>query len=291
MTILLNENARILVQGITGREGLYHSERMYAYAKNIVAGTSPGHGGEWVLGDKVPVFDTVQDARESTQADTSVIFVPACAAADAIMEAIEAEIRLIVCISEGIPTKDMLKVRALLEHTESRLIGPNSPGILSPGKAKAGIIPGSIAFPGRVGVVSRSGTLTYEVVQALKDAGVGVSTCVGIGGDPIVGTSFVECLDLFESDPHTDQIVLIGEIGGNEEELAAEFILNQVTKPVYAYVAGRTAPENRRMGHAGAIIEGKTGSARSKIEALLRAGVQLFSYPEEIAEIIRMPTC
>jgi len=288
MTVLLNEQARILVQGITGREGLYHSERMHAYAKNVVAGTSPGHGGEWVLDYKVPVFDTVQDAKESTQADTSVIFVPAFHAADAIMESIEAEIRLIVCISEGIPIKDMLKVRALLEQSDSRLIGPNSPGILTPGIAKAGIIPGSIAIPGKVGVVSRSGTLTYEVVQALKKAGVGVSTCVGIGGDPIVGTSFVECLDLFESDPHTDQIILIGEIGGNEEELAAEFILNQVTKPVYAYIAGRTAPENRRMGHAGAIIEGKTGSARSKIEALLRAGVQLFSYPEEIAEIIRV---
>jgi succinyl-CoA synthetase alpha subunit len=196
--------------------------------------------------------------------------------------------RLIVCISEGIPIKDMLKIRTLLEQSESRLIGPNSPGILSPGKAKAGIIPDSIAIPGRVGVVSRSGTLTYEVVQALKNAGVGVSTCVGIGGDPIVGTSFVECLDMFESDPHTNQIILIGEIGGNEEELAAEFIMNQVTKPVYAYVAGRTAPENRRMGHAGAIIEGSTGSARSKVETLLRAGVQLFSYPEEIAEIIRI---
>jgi len=288
MTILLNEDARILVQGITGREGLYHSRRMHAYAKNVVAGTSPGHGGEWVLGDKVPVFDTVQDAKDSTQADTSVIFVPAFAAADAILESIQAEMRLIVCISEGLPIKDMLKIRTLLEQSESRLIGPNSPGILSPGKAKAGIMPDSIAIPGRVGVVSRSGTLTYEVVQALKNAGVGVSTCVGIGGDPIVGISFVECLDMFESDPHTDQIILIGEIGGNEEELAAEFIMNQVTKPVYGYVAGRTAPENRRMGHAGAIIEGSKGSARSKVETLLRAGVQLFSYPEEIAEIIRI---
>jgi len=288
MTILLNEDARILVQGITGREGLYHSQRMHAYAKNVVAGTSPGHGGEWVLGDKVPVFDTVQDAKDSTQADTSVIFVPAFAAADAILESIQAEMRLIVCISEGLPIKDMLKIRTLLEQSESRLIGPNSPGILSPGKAKAGIMPDSIAIPGRVGVVSRSGTLTYEVVQALKSAGIGVSTCVGIGGDPIVGTSFVECLDMFESDPHTDQIILIGEIGGNEEELAAEFIMNQVTKPVYGYVAGRTAPENRRMGHAGAIIEGSKGSARSKVETLLRAGVQLFSYPEEIAEIIRI---
>ena len=288
MTILLNEDARILVQGITGREGLYHSQRMHAYAKNVVAGTSPGNGGEWVLGDKVPVFDTVQDAKDSTQADTSVIFVPAFAAADAILESIQAEMRLIVCISEGLPIKDMLKIRTLLEQSESRLIGPNSPGILSPGKAKAGIIPDSIVIPGRVGVVSRSGTLTYEVVQALKNAGVGVSTCVGIGGDPIVGTSFVECLDMFESDPHTNQIILIGEIGGNEEELAAEFIMNQVTKPVYAYVAGRTALENRRMGHAGAIIEGSTGSARSKVETLLRAGVQLFSYPEEIAEIIRI---
>lgn len=288
MSILLNEEARILVQGITGREGLYHSQRMHAYAKNVVAGTSPGHGGEWVLGDKVPVFDTVQDAKDSTQADTSVIFVPAFAAADAILESIQAEMRLIVCISEGIPIKDMLKIRTLLEQSETRLIGPNSPGILSPGKAKAGIIPDSIAIPGRFGVVSRSGTLTYEVVQALKSVGVGVSTCVGIGGDPIVGTSFVECLDMFESDPHTDQIILIGEIGGNEEELAAEFIMNQVTKPVYAYIAGRTAPENRRMGHAGAIIEGSTGSARSKVETLLRAGVQMFSYPEEIAEIIRI---
>ncbi|MFZ3070367.1 MAG: succinate--CoA ligase subunit alpha [Anaerolineaceae bacterium] len=288
MSILIDNKSRILVQGITGREGLYHSERMHEYGHNVVAGTSPGRGGDWVLDGKIPVFDTVRDAIDSTDANTSVIFVPAYYAADAIMESIDARVRRIICISEGIPIRDMMIVRSLLENSDSRLIGPNSPGVLTPGQAKAGIIPGNIAIPGNVGVVSRSGTLTYEVVLALKKAGIGVSSCIGIGGDPILGTNFVDCLDMFEADPHTDQIVLIGEIGGNDEELAAEFISNHVTKPVYAYIAGRSAPENRRMGHAGAIIEGKSGSAKSKMEILMRAGVQLFSYPEEISEVIRV---
>ena len=286
MSILLTDRSKILVQGITGREGQYHARRMQEYGHNVVAGTSPGHGGEWVLDGKVPVFDTIEEAKASTGADTSVIFVPAYYAFDAILEAIDNEIELIVCISEGIPTKDMLKVRRVLASQECTLIGPNSPGILTPGQAKAGIIPGNIAIPGKVGIVSRSGTLTYEVALALKRTGVGVSTCVGIGGDPIIGTSFVDCLALFEDDPHTDQVILIGEIGGNEEEKAAEFILNEMTKPVYAYIAGKSAPENRRMGHAGAIIEGKTGSAQSKIDAFIQAGVRVFSFPEEIAELI-----
>lgn len=286
MSILVDNNSRILVQGITGREGLYHCERMYEYGHNVVAGTSPGRGGDWVLDGKIPVFDMVADAVASTAADTSVIFVPAYFAADAIIESIEAGLHRIICISEGIPIKDMMIVRSILENSDSRLIGPNSPGVLTPGQAKAGIIPENIAIPGRVGVVSRSGTLTYEVVLALKKASIGVSTCIGIGGDPILGTNFVDCLDMFEADPHTDQIVLIGEIGGNDEERAAEFIANHVTKPVFAYVAGRSAPEGRRMGHAGAIIEGKTGSAKSKMEILMRAGVHLVSYPEEIAKEI-----
>jgi len=286
MSIFLTKSSKILVQGITGREGLYHAQRIQDYGHNLVAGTSPGHGGEWVLDGKIPVFDTVQEAKDFTEADTSVVFVPAYAATDAILESVDAGIKLIICISEGIPVKDMLKIKRILESSECHLIGPNSPGILTPGQAKAGIIPGNIAIPGKVGIISRSGTLTYEVALALKRASIGVSTCIGIGGDPIIGTGFVECLSLFDEDPHTDQVILVGEIGGNEEEKAADFVLNEMTKPVYAYIAGKSAPVNRRMGHAGAIIEGNTGSAQSKIEAFLHAGVKVFSFPEEIAELL-----
>jgi succinyl-CoA synthetase alpha subunit len=286
MSILLTKESKIIVQGITGREGRYHAQRMQEYGHNVVAGTSPGHGGEWVLDGKVPVFDTVEEAKTSTGADTSVVFVPAYYAFDALLESIDAGIQLIVCITEGIPIMDMLQVRRVLAGKECYLIGPNSPGIITPGQAKAGIIPGDIAIPGKVGIVSRSGTLTYEVSLALKRAGIGVSTCVGIGGDPVIGTSFVDCLELFEDDPHTDQVVIVGEIGGNEEEKAAEFVQNEMTKPVYAYIAGKSAPENRRMGHAGAIIEGNTGSAESKITAFKQAGVKVVSFPEEIATLI-----
>ncbi len=283
MSILIDKTSRVLVQGITGREGLYHTTRMFSYGTNVVAGTSPGRCGEWVLDKKVPVFDTVKQAVDSTAANTSVIFVPAFSCADAILESIDAGMSRIICITEGIPLKDMMVVKSLLDRSSSRLIGPNSPGVLSPGQALAGIIPGKIGLPGNVGVVSRSGTLTYEVVAALKKVGVGVSTCVGIGGDPILGTSFLDILDMFEADPHTNKIVLIGEIGGNEEERAAEFITAHVTKPVFAYIAGKSAPEGRRMGHASAIVEGKTGSAETKTEELMSAGVRVVDYPEQIA--------
>jgi len=286
MSILLDQSSRILIQGITGKEGLFHADQMQKFGSNIVAGVTPGKGGEWVLENKIPVFDSVKLAVETTGADTSVIFVPAKYAADAILEAINAEILLIICISEGIPIKDMMMVKSYLRHTKTRLVGPNSPGILSPGKAKAGIIPGNIAIEGNIGVVSRSGTLTYEVVYALKSAGLGVSTCVGIGGDPIIGSSFIEILDLFERDPFTEKIIMIGEIGGSDENEAANFISNELTKPVYGYIAGETAPTDTRMGHAGAIIERGIGSAESKIRALKASGVLIAHHPEEFPELI-----
>lgn len=282
MSILINKNSRLLVQGITGHEGLFHTQQMLDYSNSVVAGVSPSHGGEWVLDGKVPVFDTVKQAVETTGADSSVIFVPARNAPDAILEAADAGIKLIVCITEGVPVQEMMRVTSYIRHRESRLIGPNCPGVLTPGEAKAGIIPGSIAIPGNIGVVSRSGTLTYEVLYALKLKGKGASTCVGIGGDPVNGTNFVDVLGMFEADPHTDQIILIGEIGGNDEEKAADFITRQMTKPVFAFIAGQSAPPGKRMGHAGAIIEGGAGQAEDKIKALEAAGVRVAHYPEEL---------
>lgn len=286
MSILVDKNTRLVVQGITGNEGLFHTQGMLAYGTNVVAGTRPGKGGEWVLDGKVPVFDSVKIAVEATEANTSVIFVPARNASDAIFESADAGIKLIVCITEGVPVQDMMKVRNYLDQKSVRLIGPNCPGLLTPGAAKVGIIPGDIAIPGNIGVVSRSGTLTYEVLYALKLVGKGVSTCVGIGGDPINGTNFIDCLSLFEEDPHTDDIVLIGEIGGSDEEKAAEFISDRMTKRVVAFIAGQTAPPGKRMGHAGAIVEGGSGLAVDKINALQSAGVRVAKHPEEIPSLL-----
>jgi succinyl-CoA synthetase alpha subunit len=284
MSILIDKNTRLLVQGITGREGAFHTGRMIEYGTNVVAGMTPGKGGQEVHG--VPVFDSVAQGVHETGANTSVIYVPARFAPDAIYEAADAGISVIVCITEGIPVLDMIEVRAYLDEKDVRLIGPNCPGVISPGQSSVGIIPGEIVMPGPVGLVSRSGTLTYEVMYALTERGIGQTTCVGIGGDPVNGTSFIDCLRLFEEDPDTEQIVLIGEIGGTDEEQAARYISSHVTKPVSAFVAGRTAPPGKRMGHAGAIIQGGTGTAPEKIEALKAAGVVVADHPEQIAEIV-----
>jgi succinyl-CoA synthetase alpha subunit len=286
MSILIDKNSRLLVQGITGHEGLFHTQQMVAYGTNVVAGVTPGKGGEWVMDGKVPVFDTVKTAVDTTAANVSVIFVPARFAPDAMFEAADAGIPLIICITEGVPVQDMMRVRGYLDQKQVRLIGPNCPGLLTPGEAKAGIIPNNIAIPGDVGIVSRSGTLTYEVLYALKMQNMGASTCVGIGGDPVNGTSFIDVLEMFEADPHTDRVVLIGEIGGTDEERAAEFIARQMTKPVAAFIAGQTAPPGKRMGHAGAIIEGGAGTASDKIRALQSAGVRIAKHPEEIPNIL-----
>ena len=286
MSILVNKDTRLLVQGITGNEGLFHSQQMMAYGTNIVGGVTPGKGGEWVMDGKVPVFDSVKLAAEATGANASVIFVPARFAADAIFEATDAGIDLIVCITEGVPVKDMMRVRAYIDQFETRLLGPNCPGILTPGEAKVGIIPGDIAIPGNVGAVSRSGTLTYEVLYALKQKGMGASTCVGIGGDPVNGTNFIDVLEMFENDPATDKVVMLGEIGGTDEEKAAEFIATKMTKPVAAFIAGQTAPPGKRMGHAGAIIQSGSGKAEDKIKALEEAGVRVAKHPEELPDLL-----
>jgi len=286
MSILIDKNTRVVVQGITGREGLFHSQQMLDYGTQVVAGTRPGKGGEWVLDGKVPVFDSVQIAVEATGANTSVIFVPAKFAADALYEAGDSGVDLIVCLTEGIPVQDMMRVRNYLDQKKVRLVGPNCPGLLTPDESKVGIIPGNIAIPGNIGVVSRSGTLTYEVLYALKEKNLGASTCVGIGGDPINGTNFIDVLSLFEDDPKTDTIVMIGEIGGSDEERAADYISKFMTKPVYGFIAGKTAPPGKRMGHAGAIVEGGEGTAAEKVKALEAAGVFVADHPEEIAEMI-----
>jgi len=287
MSILINGSTRLLVQGITGQEGLFHTRQMLDYGTNIVAGVTPGRGGEWVLDGKIPVFDSVRTGVEVTGANASVIFVPARFAGDAILEAADAGLELIVCITEGIPVNDMLTVKQVIRDKDVYLIGPNSPGLITPGSAKVGIIPGTITQKGNVGVVSRSGTLTYEVLYALKQAGIGTSTCVGIGGDPVIGTNFSEILSHFEGDSQTDVVVMIGEIGGSEEEKAAAFIADNMTKPVIGFIAGRAAPPDKRMGHAGAIIEGGVGTAQAKVEALQKAGVQVAHYPEEIPNLIK----
>ncbi len=286
MGILISKNSKVLVQGITGHEGLFHARQMIDYGTHIVAGVTPGRGGEWVLDGKIPVFDSVRTAVDMTGADVSVIFVPSRFAADAMYEAADAGISLIVCITEGIPVSDSMRVHEYLTHAGTLLVGPNSPGILTPGEAKVGIIPGDIASAGAIGVVSRSGTLTYEVLFALKNAGFGVSTCIGIGGDPVQGMNFIEVLRLLEDDPHTEQIVLIGEIGGTEEEKAAEFINRNMTKPVVAMVVGQTAPIGRQMGHAGAIIEHGSGSAREKILAFEKATVKIAATPDEVPSLL-----
>jgi succinyl-CoA synthetase alpha subunit len=286
MGILVDKNTRLIVQGITGNEGLFHTQQMVAYGTNVLAGTRPGKGGDWVLDGKIPIFDSVKLAVEATGANTSIIFVPARFAPDAIFEAADGGIDLIVCITEGIPIQDMMIVRQYLDQKQTRLVGPNCPGLLTPGETKVGIIPGDIAIAGNVGVVSRSGTLTYEVLYALKLKGIGVSTCIGIGGDPVNGTDFLDTLGLFEEDPHTEKVVMIGEIGGTDEEQAAEFITNQMTKPVVGFIAGQTAPPGKRMGHAGAIIEGGSGLAVDKIKALQSAGVNIARHPEEIPDLL-----
>jgi succinyl-CoA synthetase alpha subunit len=285
MAILVNENTRLLVQGITGREGTFHTQQAVAYGTKVVAGVTPGKGGSSV--DGIPVFNTVREAREQTGANASVIFVPPAFAADAIMEAADAGMPLVVAITEGIPTIDMIRVMESLRGKPTRLIGPNCPGIISPGKCKIGIMPGGIHLPGHVGVVSRSGTLTYEAVGQLTALGIGQSTCIGIGGDPIIGTNFVDALRLFNEDPDTHGIVMIGEIGGAAEEEAAAYIKANVKKPVVGFIAGRTAPPGRRMGHAGAIISGGKGTAPDKIAALEAAGVVVAASPALIGETLK----
>ncbi len=280
MSILIDANTRVICQGFTGAQGTFHSTQALAYGTRLVGGVTPGKGGQTHLG--LPIFNTVRDAVAETGADASVIYVPAAFAADAILEAAAAGIRLIVCITEGIPVLDMLRVKAVLSDSASRLIGPNCPGIITPGACKIGIMPGNIHLPGDIGIVSRSGTLTYEAVFQTTRNGLGQSTCIGIGGDPIHGLGFVECLELFEADPRTRGIVLIGEIGGNDEERAADYISGHVSKPVAAYIAGVTAPRGKRMGHAGAIISGGSGTAEAKIAALQAAGVTVVRSPAEI---------
>jgi len=260
---------------------------MFSYGTNVVAGVTPGKGGEWVLDGKVPVFDSVKLAADATGANCTCIFVPARFAPDAMFEAADAGIPLIVCITEGVPVQDMMRVRNYLDQKNVRLIGPNCPGLLTPGESKVGIIPGDIAIPGNIGVISRSGTLTYEVLYALKLVGRGASTCVGIGGDPVNGTNFIDVLEMFEYDPQTEKVVLIGEIGGTDEDKAAEFISSRMTKPVVSFIAGQTAPPGKRMGHAGAIIEGGAGSAADKVRALEVAGVRVAKHPEEIPSLLK----
>lgn len=286
MSILIDNSTKVIVQGITGNEGLFHTTQMINYGTNIVAGVTPGKGGEWVLEGKIPVFDSVKIAAEATGANTSVIFVPARFAEDALFEAADAGIPLIVCITEGIPVQDMMRVRNYLDQKKIRLVGPNCPGLLTPGESKVGIIPGDIAIPGTIGIVSRSGTLTYEVLYALKLKGMGVSTCVGIGGDPVNGTNFIDCLKMFEEDLNTEQVIMIGEIGGTDEEKAAQYIEESMTKTVVGFIAGQTAPPGKRMGHAGAIVEGGTGLAVDKIRALEDAGVEVAKHPEQIPDLL-----
>ena len=286
MSIFIDKNTKLVVQGITGRDGSFHTKQMIEYGTNVVAGVTPGKGGQ-LFENTVPVFNTVYDAVEKTGANTAVIYVPPMGAADAIMEAVDAGCALVVCITEGVPVLDMTKVYPFVKERRARLIGPNCPGLISPGSAKVGIIPGRICTPGNVGVVSRSGTLTYEVVYQLTRAGIGQTTCVGIGGDPINGTNFIDGLEAFEKDPQTKAVAMMGEIGGTDEQEAADFVKNHMTKPVVGFIAGQTAPPGRRMGHAGAIISGSAGTAAEKIEAFKAAGIGVAVRPMDFVELIK----
>jgi len=287
VSVFVNGNTRLLVQGITGREGSFHARQMLEYGTNVVAGVTPGKGGQQFEG-KVPVFNTVARAVEATEANTAVIYVPPMAAAAAIIEAADAGVPLIVCITEGIPVMHMSRAMPFVRSKGVRLIGPNCPGLITPGtKGKVGIIPGNICSAGRVGLVSRSGTLTYEVVNHLTSAGIGQSTCVGIGGDPIIGTNFIDCLRAFQEDAATDAIVMIGEIGGTDEQSAAGFVKTRVTKPVVGFIAGQTAPKGRRMGHAGAIISGSSGTAEEKLAAFEESGIGIMRRPADVVELLR----
>jgi len=286
MSVFVNRDTRLVVQGITGRDGSFHARQMIAYGTRIVAGVTPGKGGQAFEGS-VPVFHTVGEAIRKTGANTSVIYVPPALAAGAIAEAADAGIHLIVCITEGIPVLDLARVMPFVLEKGARLLGPNCPGLITPGVAKVGIIPGSICAPGRVGLVSRSGTLTYEVVNHLTRNGIGQSTCVGIGGDPIIGTSFIDVLRAFEEDPETDAIVMLGEIGGTDEQKAAAFVRQMVRKPVVGFIAGQTAPKGRRMGHAGAIISGSSGTAEEKIHAFEAAGIGIMRRPVDVVELVK----
>ena len=286
MSIFIGEDTTLVVQGITGRDGSFHTRQMLEYGTRVVAGVTPGKGGQ-TFDDTVPIFDTVHDAVRATGANTSVVYVPPMFAADAIMEAAEAGVKLIVAITEGVPVLDMTRVRPFVLERGARLIGPNCPGLISPGKSKVGIIPGRICTPGNVGVVSRSGTLTYEVVYQLTRAGMGQSTCVGIGGDPINGTNFIDCLRAFESDAETVAVAMMGEIGGTDEQDAAAFVRDNMTKPVVGFIAGQTAPPGRRMGHAGAIISGSAGTAAEKIAAFEEAGIGVARRPRDFVDLLR----